>query len=288
MKRIISIAALLLVLTGCSSESTNTEDTLQIITTYYPYQLVTEQIGADYVEVSSIYPEDSDAHSYELTPKQSIEVQDADLVIITNPEEDNKIYNLLEDKDNLLVLDPEDNHFDQGEEQHSHSHGWLSPAQMSADVQTITDSLVDLDVTNKLTYKSNGSSVISSLVEIDEQYQQFGAEQTKPIIATHDAYEALTEDYGIEFVTLYGQHHDDEPTTKEILDVVDLIRTDDINTIFVEQDDTANKVMRQIADETSTSIETIFTLETHSSLKSFNTISEFYEYNLEMMKLGQN
>lgn len=288
MKRIISITAVLLLLTGCSSQSASTQDKLQVITTYYPYQLATEQIGENFIDVSSIYPEDSDAHSYELTPKQSIELQDADLVIITNPDEDNKIYNLLEDKDNLLVLNPEDNHLDQDEEEHAHSHAWLSPAQMSEDVQTIADRLINLDVTNKLVYQSNVSSLKSSLATISDQYQAFGTEQTKPIVATHDAYEALTDDYGIEFVTLYGQHHDDEPTTKEILDVVDLIKADSIKTIFVEQDDTANKVMRQIADETSANVDTIFTLETKSSLKSFDSITDFYEYNLEMMKSGQN
>lgn len=284
MKRIISITTLLLILSGCAATTDNTEQ-LEIITTYYPYELATSEIGGEFVDVSSIYPPDSEAHSYELTPKQTIELQDADLVIITNPDEDNKIYNVLEDNDNLLVLDPDNNHGE--DEDHAHSHTWLSPMAMQGSVDTITERLVDLDAANKLAYQTNGSNLISNLNEVSSEYTEFGKEQTKPIVATHDAYEALTDDYGIEFITLYGQHHDDEPTTKEILDTVDLIKEQDINTIFVEQDDTANTVMRQIADETSTDVETIFTLETESSLKTFNSVTDFYEYNLEMMKLGQ-
>lgn len=282
MKKIISITALLVLLTGCGAQSTDV-DKLNIVTTYYPYQLATSQIGGDFVDVSSIYPPDSEAHSYELTPKQSIEIQDADLVIITNPEEDSKIYDILEDRDNLLILDPEDN----TKENHSHSHEWLSPQEMLDSTNTITNRLEDLDPTNKLTYQGNGSALTSKLQTISDEYTTFGQEQTKPIVATHDAYGSLADDYGIEFTTLYGAHHDDEPTTKEILDTVDLINNDDINTIFVEQDDISNKVMHQIADEASVDVETMYTLETQSSLKDFKSVTDFYEYNLEMMKLGQ-
>lgn len=284
MKKIISIAVLLVLLTGCGAQSTNV-DKLNIVTTYYPYQLAASQIGGDYVNVSSIFPPDSEAHSYELTPKQSIEIQDADLVIITNPEEDSKIYNILEDRNNLLILDPDNNAGAQND--HSHSHEWMSPLEMIDSVNTITNSLEDLDPTNKLTYQANGGSLTSKLQTINEEYTTFGQEQTKPIIATHDAYESLTDDYGIEFSTLYGAHHDDEPTTKEILDTVDLINKQDINTIFVEQDDISNKVMHQIADEASVDVETMYTLETQSTLKDFKSVTDFYEYNLEMMKLGQ-
>ncbi len=282
MKKLFSIVGLLLILSGCASDAPT--DKLQIITTYYPYQLVTEEIGGEFVDVSSIYPADGDAHSYELTPRQTMDLQDADLVIITNQDEDSKIYSSLEDKGNLLVLEeahanPDDNHY--------HSHGWLSPLQMEDAVTKISNSLIDLDPMNKAAYSQASSTLQANLQTVNADYEQFAASQTKPIVATHDAYSSLTEDYGIEFVTLYGQHHDDEPTTKEIISTVDLINADDINTIFVEQDDVSNTVMRQIADEASVDVETLFTLETESSLQSFDSIIDFYQYNLQMFEKGQ-
>lgn len=289
MKKIISITALfILLLTGCNTQSAPT-DKLNIVTTYYPYQLATSQIGGDFVDVTSIYPADSEAHSYELKPKQTIALQEADLVIITSPEEDSKIYNILKDNDNLLVLNPSEDgsHEDEADDGHVHSHAWLSPLEMSDSIETIAERLIELDSTNKVAYQTSTQSLATELQAISDDYTTFGTEQTKPIVATHDAYTALTDDYGIKFKTLYGQHHDDEPTTKEILDTVDLINNDDINTIFVEQDDTSNKIIHQIADETTVDVETIFTLETESSLQSFASITDFYKYNLEMMKLGQ-
>ncbi len=289
MKKLLMISTVALgLLAGCSSNTDTDTDKIKIMTSYYPYALATEEIGGDYVDVQSIYPVDSDAHSYEMTPQQTMSMQDADLIIITNEEEDSTIYNSLKDNDNILSVVEEDHDHDEDEEEHSHSHAWLSPGQMANSVSAIADALVELDPDNKLEYNTTASNLEAELLAISDEYAQFGKTQTKSIVATHDAYSALTEDYGIKFLTLYGAHHDDEPTTKEIVQAVDTIKEQGIKTIFVEQDDTANTVMRQIADEAAVSVETLFTLESESSIKSFDSIVDFYNYNLDMFEEGQN
>ncbi|WP_267666543.1 metal ABC transporter substrate-binding protein, partial [Listeria innocua] len=72
---LLALTALLsvfLILTGCS-DSSNTKATksgkLNVYTTVYPLQYLTEQIGGKYVDVKSIYPPGSDAHSFEPTQK---------------------------------------------------------------------------------------------------------------------------------------------------------------------------------------------------------------------------
>lgn len=289
MKKLFSITAALLVLAGCQTQTNTNSEELNIVTTYYPFELIAEEVGGNNVNVESIYPADSDAHSYELTPNQTINLQEADLVIISNPEEDSKIYDILEDSDNLLVLDEDEEHShdEDSEEEHVHSHTWLSPKHALEFTETITDKLIELDGEDEDTFLSNSETLTNNLTELDKDYSHFGETQTKPIVATHDAYSSLYEDYGIEFITLYGQHHDDEPTTKEVLETVDTIKEKDINTIFVEQDDTSNTIMRQIADEASVNVETIFTLETQSSIRDFDSVTDFYKYNLQMMELGQ-
>lgn len=287
MKKLFSVVAALLVLTGCQTQTNTNTEQIDIITTYYPFELITEEIGGGNINVQSIYPADSDAHSYELTPSQTIDLQEADLVIISNPDEDSKVYNMLEDSENLLILDEDVHNHDADSEKHEHSHTWLSPKQAIEFTDTITDKLIELDEGAENTFLSNSETLTKNLTELDSDYTDFGKTQTKPIIATHDAYSSLAEDYGIEFITLYGQHHDDEPTPKEVIKAVDTVKKQDINTIFVEQDDTSNTIMRQIGDEASVSVETIFTLETQSSIRSFDSVADFYKYNLQMMELGQ-
>lgn len=289
MKKLLMISiGLVGLLAGCSNATVDDNDKINIITSYYPYQLITEELGGDYVNVESIYPVDSDAHSYEMTPMQTMDLQDADLIIITNIEEDAKIYNSLKEDANVVIVDSEEEEHaeDEGEEHVHGSHSWLSPHRGEDAVIAIADALVDLDSTNKLVYEENKSKLVSSLEELDGVYTEFGANQSKPIVATHDAYSALEEDYGIQFITLYGAHHDDEPTTKDVINTVDTIKEQQIGTIFVEQGDKSNPVMRQIADEAAVDVETLYTLETESSHKSFASITDFYDYNLKMFELG--
>ncbi|MBF2482690.1 zinc ABC transporter substrate-binding protein, partial [Listeria seeligeri] len=81
---LIALAALLstlLILTGCSdsSDTKTNSDKLTVYTTVYPLQYLTEQIGGKYVDVHSIYPPGSDAHSFEPTQKDMMKIADSDL-----------------------------------------------------------------------------------------------------------------------------------------------------------------------------------------------------------------
>ncbi|MFC4321661.1 metal ABC transporter solute-binding protein, Zn/Mn family [Litchfieldia salsa] len=73
-----------ILLTGCSKEQTATsDDSLLIYTTIYPLEFFTEQIGGDYVSVSSVIPPGADAHTYEPTAKTMTEIAEADGFIYT-------------------------------------------------------------------------------------------------------------------------------------------------------------------------------------------------------------
>ena len=69
-------------LAGCgssSSEIKKDDSALTIYTTVYPLQYFTEQIGGEYVNVSSIYPAGVDEHTFEPTQKDIINIAEADL-----------------------------------------------------------------------------------------------------------------------------------------------------------------------------------------------------------------
>lgn len=92
MKHLISTSILMfsLMLSGCGKTETASEntdkyekDTLTVYTTIYPLEDFTKKIGGEFVEVQSIYPPNVDAHSYEPTTKEMINLADSDLFIYT-------------------------------------------------------------------------------------------------------------------------------------------------------------------------------------------------------------
>lgn len=93
--RKLAILSLLIFITlitaACGNEETSGEEDpennntdkeqLSIFTTVYPLQFFAEEIGGDTVEVQSILPPGSDAHTYEPTTKEMVQMAEADLFI---------------------------------------------------------------------------------------------------------------------------------------------------------------------------------------------------------------
>ncbi|KUP08516.1 hypothetical protein Q75_02520 [Bacillus coahuilensis p1.1.43] len=90
MKKFLTLLLLVGVLAGCQQvpttnnevENVQTEtEPLSIHTTLYPLQFFTEQIGGEFVEVESIIPLGADAHTFEPTSKQMIEIAEGDMFV---------------------------------------------------------------------------------------------------------------------------------------------------------------------------------------------------------------
>jgi zinc transport system substrate-binding protein len=90
MKYLVSTLILLfsVILSGCGKSETVSENTgksekeiLTVYTTIYPLEDFTKKIGGEFVEVQSIYPPNVDAHSYEPTTRDMINLAKSDLFI---------------------------------------------------------------------------------------------------------------------------------------------------------------------------------------------------------------
>ncbi|MCM3766812.1 metal ABC transporter solute-binding protein, Zn/Mn family [Neobacillus niacini] len=85
-----SVFALSLIVSGCGNSETvsknedkKDKDKLTVYTTIYPLEDFTKKIGGEFVDVKSIYPPNVDAHSYEPSTKDMINLANSDLFIYT-------------------------------------------------------------------------------------------------------------------------------------------------------------------------------------------------------------
>ncbi len=294
MRKIItSLLVVTLLLSACQADNSvvqnENENKINVITSFYPLALITEELGGENVNVTSVYPTDSDPHSYELTGKQSADIANSDLVIATDEHEDSALIGAANSSNTPIITITDEPSFQNqfSDQSELNAHVWTTPANAIIIAEIISEWLAQFDATNAQVYADNLKTMKSNLKALDEQYQQFANEQSKTIVIAHDAYLYYRLQYGIDYVSLYGEHHDDEPTTKDIKNVIDLINKQQINTIFVEQNDVDNSVMKQISNETNTNLEVFYNLATPSSIKQFATIEQYYEYNLQLLQLGQ-
>ncbi|MFC4802015.1 metal ABC transporter substrate-binding protein [Neobacillus sp. GCM10023253] len=92
INRFVSASVLLLslIISGCGNSktvSTNADkkdnDKLTVYTTIYPLEDFTKKIGGEFVDVKSIYPPNVDAHSYDPSTKDMVNLANSDLFIYT-------------------------------------------------------------------------------------------------------------------------------------------------------------------------------------------------------------
>lgn len=128
----LTIIFSVLILTACGVDQVESNDKngekLEIYTTIYPLAYFAEQIGTDYVDVSTILPAGSDPHNYEPTSKTMVDIANSDLFIFNGVQLEvfaDKISTSLAEEDVVILEAAEGLEFDESltEDDHKeHSH----------------------------------------------------------------------------------------------------------------------------------------------------------------------
>ncbi|MGA4517365.1 metal ABC transporter solute-binding protein, Zn/Mn family [Solibacillus silvestris] len=267
---IISMFTLVLLLAACNAdytkkdtnESQQKEDALSVYTTVYPLQYFTEQIGGEFVDVSSIYPAGANEHSFEPTQKDMMALADADLFFYiglglegfvenaqkTLANEDVKLVataaNVTEDQLHISTGHTHaehEEHDDHGhEEEHAHeehdAHVWLSPIISQHLALTIKDELVKALPEHEATFNSNYEQLVTDLAALHSDLEEMAATTTKKtFFVSHAAFGYIAGHYGFNQVPVAGLNSQSEPSQKELTAIVDLANKENIQYIFFEQ-----------------------------------------------------
>lgn len=146
----------------------------------------------------------------------------------------------------------EDSHEDEGEHEEEaghdgHDHGstdphvWISPTLSQNLADSIKDSLIAQDPDNQETYETNHAELISELEELDTKFSELHERVSKDtFFVSHAAFTYLSEPYGFEQVAVAGLNSQDEPSQKELTEIVDLARKKNIEYIVFEQNVSSN------------------------------------------------
>ena len=161
--RLEKISLLLLIilsfLLSCqpTKESNKKEQKLKVIATIFPIYDFARNIGGDKINVTMLLPPGTDAHHYELKPKDITNVGKSDVFLFTNFEMEAwayKIINAAEKNTNMMAIETgngalllrqhhEDAHDDHDDNNHDHASGfdphiWLDMDNAQRMVDNIT------------------------------------------------------------------------------------------------------------------------------------------------------
>jgi zinc transport system substrate-binding protein len=214
---------------------------LQITTSFYPYYFFASQVGGDKVNVVNITPPGGEPHDYEPTPQDIIKIESSKLLILNGNVEPwgNKIKDLLKGK-NTVILETGDGLVtqtvvDENGINSTDPHIWLSLKLAKIQVNLIMAKLIQIDPPNTDYYKANANKLLAALDSLDHEYQTGLSNcRSKDIITSHAAFGYLATDYGLKQVPITGLSPDSEPSLKQLTEIVQFAKANNIKYIFFE------------------------------------------------------
>ncbi|MDO5720971.1 MAG: metal ABC transporter substrate-binding protein [Actinomycetaceae bacterium] len=246
LRQLLAITAATVLATTAAGCTNNDEDAhaLDIKTSFYPLQYLTEEIGGENVQVHSLTPPGTDAHSLELSPKTVTEIGNADAVIYLShfqsavdeavdqakPAHALDVYETARiqptgNKDTAAnpLAGANDPHF------------WLDASRM-ADVATqIGDFLGKVDPDNAANYRQRASEVADQMQALNaEMVSGLSQCERDTFIVSHEAFGYLADQVSLKQVGVSGLDPEVAPSPERLKAISKLVKETGAKTIFTE------------------------------------------------------
>lgn len=243
-----------------------------VATTFAPYDFARQLVG-DMGTVSMLLPPGSESHSYEPTPKDILEIQNADVFIYVGGESDAWVTDVLESvgegvravtlMDCVELLEEETvegmeaevhdhEHGEQGHEAEYDEHVWTSPRNAALICEKIAAALCEADPANASVYNANLAVYSAELAKLDAAFTGIVADGARKTIIFADRFPLLyfARAYGLTYYAAFpGCSEDAEPSAATVAFIIDKVREEDIPVVFHVE--LANEDMADIVcDET--------------------------------------
>ena len=233
MKKIIAILMACLFVLSFTTAFAESEKTLSIVCTTFPqYDWVRQILGdrVNDVDLTLLLDNGIDLHNYQPTAGDIIRIARCDLFIYKGGESDGwvddvlataqnprmKIVNLLasveaKEEETVEGMQEEDHDHDEHDE-HAHDeieydeHVWLSLRNAETLIETIANTLCELDAANAPAYQENAANYIAQLSELDNQYKDVVAngQRTTILFADRFPFRYLEDDYGLTYYAAFA------------------------------------------------------------------------------------
>jgi zinc transport system substrate-binding protein len=312
-KKTIGMFALLAILTtfftACTTETeNNAADKITVYTTIFPIEDFTKKIGGDFVEVKSAYPPGADSHTYEPSQKTMVDIAKSDLFIYNGAGMEgfaDKATHILKNEQTKVVVASEgvdlikaaeDHDHDHEGENHNHEHGdvdphlWFDPIAMQKVAENIKNGLVDVMPSQENTFNKNYEEVLAKLQKLDADYKEMVANaKHKEILVSHAAYGYYESRYGIKQIAITGLSASQEPSQKQLAEIVESAKEHNLNTILFETFATPKvaEVVKSEVGADSLTLNHVATISEEDAKNNEDYFSLMYE-NLETLKKAMN
>lgn len=247
-------------------------ETPSVVVTTYPLYEVMHRVGGDTIRLEQVIPHGRDIHTFRPSPKTMAAISRASLFVYSGaglePWSEQLLTNLssrtrvveMSRFVQLLEHDDEEEHGEEhgGHEGHHHGavdpHYWLDIANMIAMTEAAERLLTELQPGSRDRYRRNAETYTAELKALEADYRRALAScQQHYLVSNHDAFGYIAHAYGFETIAVTGLSPDQQPSAKTMAEVLKLIQTKKIRTVFFEAF-VSDSVARSLADDTGAKV----------------------------------
>lgn len=246
------------------------EGRITVVATLFPLYDFAKEIGGDRVDVTLLLPPGVEPHSFEPKPSDILTIHTADIFVYAGKFMEPWASDIIRGASSkgseivdssvgvTMMSDILQHHEHDGHDHDSEEltelmdpHIWLDFDNDKKIVENLTLALIRKDPLHKEEYQRNSERYLQKLQSLDDRYQEGLSEcRSREILyGGHYAFGYLANRYNLTYVAAQGMSHDSEPSAKDLAQLVDQIRMNQVQTVFYEEL-ASPKIAETLAQET--------------------------------------
>lgn len=255
---LISVATLL---SACRTE--RTAEQADMMVTIAPLKYIVEQITADDFNVGVLVPAGTSPETFDLTPRQIVDINNAKLLFSTGLIEfEQNILSRLDNQSKVIslsrgieLIEGDHSHGDHAEEHHegghSHHHGtdphiWTSPRELKTMARNAYEAIIE-QYPDSVKYTAAYNDLATQLETLDQMCQEMcEASPAKAFVIYHPALTYFARAYGMEQIAVEADGK--EPSARHIATLIKQAQTKGVRCLLY-QSQFPRSVVDVIADD---------------------------------------
>lgn len=268
---------------------------IPVVTSFSILGDVTQQIGGDRISVQTLIAPDQDAHVYQLSSKDLINLRRAKLILFNGlgfeplalqraaQQSHIPIYYATQNIQSIPMNDSHNHHPHEHDE--SDPHVWNDPVLMHIYAENIADALISIDPAGKIYYQQRLNKYQQQLNELNNWAAKLFAAipaANRKVLTGHDAFGYMARRYHIEFIAPQGASTEAEPSARQVAAIIRQIRDQHIKAVFTENIKDP-RMIKRIANETGVHISGQLYSDALSKDDTAATYIKMFRHNVETL-----
>jgi len=279
---------------------------------------VVAAVGGDEIDLTVLVPVGQNPHSYEPAPRAIASIETADIIFTNGFDLEENLLSIVNATARSPIVsasagieprrgdapdddhhDASDDHDDDGHDDHDHGdldpHVWFDPTNVIVWADNIEAVLTAADPGNAEGYAARAARYREALAELDDEYRRRLSgipRERRKLVVDHASLGYLADEYDLTVIgsVIPAVTDQAEPSARQIADLVEVIRHEEVSTIFIggTAGDGLRSLVDAVAEETdaSVTIRTLLTGSLASRGSRGDTYIDFMRYNLEQIVEG--